>query len=279
VGLLLALVGLSALASFAAPPRTERAAPVSFNHDIRPVLTDNCFTCHGPDAGQRKAGLRLDVREEAVARGVLVPGKPQQSRLVQRVFATDESRLMPPVSSHKRLTAVQKSLLRRWIEQGARYERHWAFAPLPERVELPQVRNAAWCRGPIDRFVLARLERERLRPSPPASRADWLRRVTLDLIGLPPTPRELDVFLADTSPQAHERVVDRLLVSPRYGERMAVPWLDVARYADSYGYQSDQLCLTWPYRGLGGEGVQREPPVRPVHHAAVGRGSPPERDP
>src|SRR5205085_2088743 len=135
-----------------------------------------------------------------------------------------------------------------WIAEGARYEPHWAFTLLPQNVPVPAVSSAAWCRNPIDRFVLARLEREGLKPSPQANREVLLRRVTLDLTGLPPTPAEIDAFLRDRSPDAYEKVVDRLLASPRYGERMATPWLDVARYADSYGYQSDQLCPTWPYR-------------------------------
>ena len=223
-------------------------APIRFNRDIRPILTENCFLCHGPDHNKRMANLRLDRRDEAIARGIIVPGKPQQSRLIARIFAPSDSFRMPPVMSHKRLTAAQKDMLRRWIAQGAKYEAHWSFVPLPAHIDVPPVRNAAWCRSPIDRFVLARLEQQGLQPSPEASKVVWLRRVTLDLTGLPPTPKEVDAFLADRSPEAYGRVVDRLLASPHYGERMAVPWLDVARYADSYGYQSDQLCLTWPYR-------------------------------
>jgi Protein of unknown function (DUF1553)/Protein of unknown function (DUF1549)/Concanavalin A-like lectin/glucanases superfamily/Planctomycete cytochrome C len=245
---LLALVGPFSLAALAAPPRLERAARVPFNREIRPILAENCFTCHGPDHNKRMAGLRLDVREAAIARGAFLPGKPERSKLIDRVFAVEESRRMPPAFSHKRLTATQKNLLRRWIEQGAVYEPHWAYVRLPARVAVPPVKNAAWCRGPIDRFVLARLEREGLPPSPDIGKTGWLRRVTLDLTGLPPAPQDVDAFLADRSREAYARVVDRLLASPRYGERMAVPWLDVARYADSYGYQSDQLCPTWPYR-------------------------------
>jgi len=230
------------------PTTHARPAPVRFNRDIRPILAANCFLCHGFDKNKRVGGLRLDIPDEAVARGVIVPGKPEKSRLISRILATDARRRMPPVSTHKQLTAQQKALLRRWIAEGARYERHWAFVPLPARVPTPAVKNAAWCRNEIDRFVLARLDAEGLRPSPEASRETWLRRVSLDLTGLPPAPREIDEFVADRSTGAYEKVVDRLLASPRYGERMAQPWLDVARYADSYGYQSDQLCLTWPYR-------------------------------
>ncbi len=238
---------LPALAVGAAA-RPTRPARVQFNRDIRPILTENCFVCHGQDRNKRMAGLRLDVREEAIARSAIVPGQPQKSKLIARVFARDDAQRMPPPYSHKALTEAQKDLLRRWIMQGAKYERHWAFVPLPAQVVVPRVKNPAWCRNPIDRFILARLEREGLRPSPEAEKPIWLRRVTLDLIGLPPTPQETQAFLADRSPQAYARVVDRLLASPRYGERMAVPWLDIARYADSYGYQSDQLCPTWPYR-------------------------------
>ncbi len=234
--------------STTAMPARALTTSISYNRDIRPVLTENCFTCHGQDANKRAAGLRLDRREDALAKGVIVPGKTTQSRLITRIFALNGVSVMPPVASHKQLSAAQKTLLRRWIAEGAKYEAHWSFAPLPKRIELPAVTNPAWCRTPIDRFVLARLQSERLVPSREASRADWLRRVTFDLTGLPPTVSETDSFLADRGAATYETVVDRLLVSPQYGERMAAPWLDIARYADSYGYQSDQLCPTWPYR-------------------------------
>jgi mono/diheme cytochrome c family protein len=243
-----ALTLLLAALTVMAASQTKRPAPVMFNRDIRPILSENCFACHGPDQNKRMAGLRLDVRSEAVKRGTIVPGKPEQSRLITRVFAKQPQLRMPPPSTHRALTPAQRSLLRQWIAEGAKYEKHWSFVPVPAQVALPNVKNAAWVRNPIDRFVLARLEQERLKPSPPASRADWLRRVTFDLTGLPPAPAEIAAFLEDRSPQAYEKVVDRLLASPRYGERMAQPWLDVARYADSYGYQSDQLSPTWPYR-------------------------------
>jgi hypothetical protein len=239
---------LLSLACLAASPPTPKPAPLRFNRDIRPILTTNCFVCHGQDHTKRMAGLRLDIREQAIAKGVIVPGKPEKSPLVARIFATSDAVRMPPVASHKHLTEAEKQLLKRWIAEGAKYERPWALVPLPVQVKVPAVRDRAWPRGPLDRFVLARLEQEKLRPSPEADRVTWLRRVTLDLTGIPPTPREVDAFLGDHSPGAYGRVADRLLASPRYGERMAVPWLDVARYADSYGYQSDQLCPTWPYR-------------------------------
>jgi hypothetical protein len=252
----LVLLGALSLTGRAAPPvKSARPTPlakpsaIEFNRDIRPLLSENCFICHGPDANKRMAGLRLDVRENAITKGAIVPGRPDKSSLIARIFAKDSSPLrMPPLSAHKQLTAAQKDLLKRWIAGGAAYQKHWAFVPLPAQVSVPHVRNTAWARNPIDRFVLARLEQEKLTPSPEASRTDWLRRVTLDLIGLPPTLADIDAFLADTSPKAYEKVVDRLLASPHYGEQMAIPWLDVARYADSYGYQSDQLSPTWPYR-------------------------------
>jgi hypothetical protein len=221
---------------------------VGYTRDIRPILAENCFTCHGTDHNKRMAGLRLDMRESALGKGVIVPGHPGKSELIRRIFSLDENVRMPPSYSHKQLKPEQKNLLKRWIAEGAKYERHWSLVPLPAQVAVPSAKDAAWCRNGIDRFVRSRLELEGLKPSPEADRTIWLRRVTLDLTGLVPTPQETDAFLDDRSEQAYARVVDRLLASPRYGERMAVPWLDVARYADSYGYQSDQLCPTWPYR-------------------------------
>ncbi|MCS6777711.1 MAG: DUF1553 domain-containing protein [Chloroherpetonaceae bacterium] len=244
-GLLLWVCVATGEATFA---QERSPARVQFNRDIRPILSDHCFACHGPDRNSRKAGLRLDVRAEALKRRVIVPGKPEQSTLIARIFSTGTVPIMPPPSAHKPLTARQKELLRRWIAQGAPYEAHWAFTPLPRHIPVPKVRNIRWVRNPIDAFVLARLEALGIAPSPEADRVTWLRRVTLDLTGLPPAPDDVDAFLADRSPDAYEKVVDRLLRSPRYGERMATPWLDVVRYADSYGYQSDQLSTTWPYR-------------------------------
>jgi hypothetical protein len=237
---------LAASLCLASPPRTV-PKPLGFNREIRPILAESCFTCHGPDRATRQANLRLDRSDDALVRAILVPGKPEKSPLIARIDARGALQ-MPPASSHKALTAAQKNTLRRWVAEGARYEPHWAFVPPPAAVPVPAVKKAAWPRGPIDRFVLARLEKEALAPSPEASRTDWLRRVSFDLNGLPPSVAELDAFLADPSPKAYETVVDRLLASPRYGERLASGWLDLARYADSYGYQSDQLSPTWPYR-------------------------------
>ncbi len=242
-----AMLLLCALPTLAAPPHSS-PTPVGFNKDVRPILIETCFVCHGPDAGKRMAGFRIDQRDSAIARGVIVPGKPDKSKMIARINAAATSGIMPPASFNKPLTAKQKAILRTWIAQGAKYELHWAFVPPPAHVPIPSVKHAEWCRSPIDRFVIARLEQMGIKPSPDATREDWLRRVSLDLDGIQPTPAEIDTFVADRSPKCFETVVDRLLASPKYGERMASPWLDVARYADSYGYQSDQLSPTWPYR-------------------------------
>jgi hypothetical protein len=231
----------------AVPPAAigqQSSDQVLFNRDIRPILADRCFQCHGPDQAKRKADLRFDVEE--VARKVIVAGDPQKSELYRRLTA-EESERMPPAKAGGRLSAEQINLFRRWIEQGAKWARHWSFVK-PERPSLPTVRNPAWVRNPIDAYILARLDREGLTPSPEADRTTPIRRVTLDLTGLPPTPAEVDAFLADSAPGAYERVVDRLLASPRFGERMARPWLDAARYADTNGYQNDGDRTMWRWR-------------------------------
>ena len=225
---------------------------ISYDRDIRPILSDNCFACHGLDAKQRKAKLRLDTRAGALAElksgeHAIVPGKIDDSVLLERITAEDRSLRMPPKKTGKQLTATQIDLLRRWIAEGAPYALHWAFVP-PSRPALPKVKNAAWPRNPIDDFVLARLERAGLQPTAEADRTTLLRRVTLDLTGLPPTPAEVDAFLADKSPNAYEKVVDRLLQSPRYGEHMARFWLDAARYGDTHGLHLDNYREIWPFR-------------------------------
>jgi mono/diheme cytochrome c family protein len=242
------LIGAAAIAlpRAAQPQPSPPAAPapaIDFGRQIRPILSENCFTCHGPDEGQRKAKLRLDTRDGALAalRGgghAIVPGKPAESELLVRVQSDDPDERMPPAKTNKRLTPQQVELLRQWVEQGAPYAQHWAFVP-PQRAALPKVQTPGWARNAIDDFILARLEREHLKPSPEADRATLIRRVTLDLTGLPPTLPEVDEFLADGSPDAYEKVVDRLLASPHYGERMAVDWLDAARFADTHGYHID----------------------------------------
>jgi hypothetical protein len=226
-------------------------AQVEFNRDIRPILSDTCYTCHGPARSTRKARLRLDTQEGLFSdlgeSRVVVPGKLNESELWRRVSAADPKKRMPPPTSGRKLTARQVELLKRWIEQGAKWQNHWAFLP-PQRPAFPAVKDAAWPRNPIDHFILARLEKEGLRPAPEAPREALLRRVTFDLTGLPPTLREIDAFLADKSPDAYEKVVDRLLASPRYGERMVLEWLDAARYSDSNGYQTDGTRPMWPWR-------------------------------
>ena len=218
---------------------------VQYNRDIRPILSDNCFECHGPDAAKRKADLRLDIGDEG--KSVVVAGKPEASELFKRISHSDSQEKMPPEDSGRVLTESEVGTLRRWIEQGARWEKHWAFIP-PIRPPLPVAGGSGWSRGGIDRFILAKLRSVGLQPSPEADLKTLLRRVTFDLTGLPPTPAEIDAFLLDTSPFAYEGVVDRLLASPRYGERMAIDWLDAARYADSHGYSLDRRRVMWPWR-------------------------------
>jgi hypothetical protein len=230
------------------------ASELEFNRDVRPILSDACFACHGPDEAQAKAKLRLDTREHALKPAksgtvAIVPGKPDESELIKRIFTDDEDDVMPPQKAHKVLTTAQKETLRRWIAEGARYQGHWAFTA-PTRPAVPAVPDAmkTWVRTPVDAFIAARLVHEKLTPRPEASRETLIRRVTLDLTGLPPTATEIDAFLADSSPQAYEKVIDRLLSSPRYGEHQAVRWLDAARYADSHGFQTDSSRTMWPWR-------------------------------
>jgi hypothetical protein len=230
-------------------------ARVAYNRDIRPILADRCFRCHGPDSGHRKAGLRLDRRDDAVAdrdgRQAIVPGDLEASEVVFRINAEDADVRMPPAGSGLVLRPDEIARLERWIEQGAEYQPHWAFLP-PQRPRLPALGKSkgghAWPRNPVDVFILAELQRHGLEPAPEAPREILLRRVTLDLTGLPPTPAERDAFLGDPAPDAYERAVDRLLASPRYGERMALDWLDAARYADTNGYYTDLERHAWPWR-------------------------------
>ncbi len=238
---LLAVCGPLALAAGAAA--ADR--PVDFNRDVRPILSDKCFACHGPDEKQRKADLRLDTQDGAAE--VITPGKPAESEMVRRITAADESERMPPKKSGKALTPAEVALLRRWVAEGAAYKVHWAYVP-PTRHPIPEVKDATWPLNWVDRFVLARLEKEGLRPSPEADKVTLVRRLYFDLTGLPPKPEEVDAFVADADPQAYERLVDRLLASERYGERMAVYWLDLVRYADTVGYHGDQDHNASPYR-------------------------------
>ncbi len=228
----------------------DSADTVRFNRDIRPIMSDTCFHCHGFDPKSRKGGLRLDLREEALKAGksgalAIVPGKPDESEVIKRLFTKEEDDLMPSKESHKTLTSAQKELFRRWIAQGAVYEPHWAYKPL-EAPPLPAMSEAD--KNPIDAFIGAKLAEKKIAPSPEATKERLLRRVSLDLTGLPPTPEEMAAFLADRSPAAYEKQVDRLLNSVRFGERMAVWWLDVARFADTVGYHGDQNQRIFPYR-------------------------------
>ncbi|MGV3723163.1 MAG: DUF1549 domain-containing protein, partial [Actinomycetota bacterium] len=247
----------------AAAPKPGPATPVDFNRDIGPILAGNCFSCHGQDAGARQANLRLDTREGALAaRGggkSIEPGRPEASTLIARVNATN-ALMMPPAASGHRLSGEQKKLLALWVKQGAPYAAHWAFTPVA-KPPIPRLRNPQWVTpNPIDAFVRVRLERERIAPSPEADPATLLRRVSLDLTGLPPTPADVATYLRDVRAEkaagakrpagatAYERAVDRLLASPRYGEHWARMWLDLARYADTQGYEKDLPRTIWRYR-------------------------------
>ncbi|MFM7184096.1 MAG: PSD1 and planctomycete cytochrome C domain-containing protein [Planctomycetota bacterium] len=248
MGLHRLLVVLSLLAP-AVAPAAER---IVFNRDVRPILSDKCFTCHGPDDAKREAGLRLDL--ESGSRAVLesgatavVPGNLDASAVVSRITSDDPDVVMPPPHLGKAVTAAEAEILRRWISEGAEYQGHWAFTRVG-RPSIPDVRDADWCRGPLDRFVAVRLENSGLRPNPEADRATLARRLALDLTGLPPTPAEVDAFVNDPATDAYERHVDRLLASDHFGERMAIEWLDAARYADSHGFQADSSRQNWPWR-------------------------------
>jgi mono/diheme cytochrome c family protein len=223
---------------------------VSYLREVRPILAQHCFQCHGPDEAARKAKLRLDLKDHAFAGRhggkVIAPGKPDGSLVWERVAAKDDDTRMPPPGTEP-LTAAQKATLKTWIEQGAKWEDHWAFVP-PVKPAGPTVSDRKWARDPLDAFVLARLDKEGMRPESEATREAWLRRVSFDLTGLPPTPAELDAFLKDKAADAYEKQVDRLLASPRYGERQAQEWLDLARYADTSGYQNDTPRKVWKWR-------------------------------
>jgi mono/diheme cytochrome c family protein len=246
-----ALAALTAPAIGLAAPGAAPATRVDFDRDIRPILSENCFACHGFDAAQRQGGLRLD-EPEGVYRALksgktpIVPGKPRSSEVITRIRATNALR-MPPVASGKHVTPAQAALLERWVAEGAKYSPHWAFVA-PRRPALPAVRRPDWAANPVDRFILARLEREGLKPSPPADRPTLIRRLSFDLRGLPPTPAEVAAFVGDREPGAWERLVDRFLASPHFGERMAVKWLDLARYADTHGYHIDSHRDMWRWR-------------------------------
>ena len=248
--LLTLVVGLTAMSAVAAERKTS--SPVDFKRDISAILSDNCYSCHGPDDKERKSKLRLDRRADAIQPAksgeiAIVPGNPATSELLKRITSTDDDEVMPPPKSKKKLTARQIELLTRWIAEGAKWTDHWAYAP-PVRPAIPEVGNRRWPRNDVDRLVLAKLEQEKLKPSPEADKVHLIRRATYDVTGLPPTPQEIDVFLADKTPTAYNKVVDRLLESPAYGENMARYWMDAARYADTHGFHIDSERSMWKWR-------------------------------
>ncbi|SHF80218.1 PSD1 and planctomycete cytochrome C domain-containing protein [Pedobacter caeni] len=227
---------------------------VSYNFHVRPILSDKCFACHGPDANKREAGLRLDIAEEAYkalkenpSAHALVPFKPEASELFLRISSTDSALMMPPKSSNLKLSTYEISMIEKWIKQGAKYERHWAFNP-PKAQVVPKVKTEDWAKNEIDHFILAKLEQKGVKPNPEADKERLLKRLSLDLTGLPPEIAVMDKFLADGSSNAYAKVVESLLQSPAYGEKMALHWLDVSRYADSHGYQDDNYRSQWPWR-------------------------------
>jgi hypothetical protein len=229
-----------------------RGDEVDFTRDVRPLLSRHCFKCHGPDDNARKAGLRLDVRDDAIQGGesgeaAIVPGRADRGELLRRIISTDENEVMPPPAAKLPLTDAQRQILKRWVADGAKYVPHWAFVP-PRQVPSPHIEHGSWPRNAIDHFVVARMEKEGLAPAPEADKYTLLRRLYLDLVGMPPTPEEADLFLTDESADAYDKLIDRLLKSPHYGERWARKWLDLARYADTNGYEKDRGRSMWPYR-------------------------------
>lgn len=243
------VISLCTLAAYSAPAEEQKQAPakLQFNRDIRPILSEHCYACHGPDKNKRKGKFRLDERDGALSKKAIVPGKSADSHLVERIFSQDETEKMPPEETHKPLSESQKQLLKRWIEEGAEYQAHWAYI-VPTRPMVPKVQNQAWVKTPIDAFILAQLEAKNIKPSPEADRAALLRRLSLDLIGLPPTWDEVQAAINAPGDKWYEQSIDRLIASRHYGERMAVQWLDLVRYADTVGYHGDQNQRIFPYR-------------------------------
>ncbi|MDW8197549.1 MAG: DUF1553 domain-containing protein [Gemmataceae bacterium] len=229
------------------PVTTRNTSGIEYNRDIRPILAENCFACHGPDSAARKADLRLDQRDIAIQLQAIVPGQPDASEMIRRIMADDPHELMPPPKTNKKLTREQKELLKQWIASGAEYQPHWSFIP-PVRPPVPEVRNKAWVRNPIDNFILAELEKRGLQPAPEADRRTLARRLSLDLTGLPPDPADVEAFVNDTSPLWYEKYVEKLLASPHWGEHRARYWLDYARYADTHGIHFDNYREIWAYR-------------------------------
>ena len=245
------LRSLTALLFLVSVSHGEAADRIDFNRDIRPILSENCLSCHGPDAVTREAGLRLDVSDQSMWKGesgkvAIVPGSSDTSELVHRITSANPDELMPPPESGKKLTPKQIETLQRWIAEGAEYKGHWAFLSPVKAVPAPA--KIVWGQNQIDHYVLADLEKQGLAPSPEADKITLLRRVTFDLTGLPPTPAEVAAFLADTSPEAYEKLIDRLIDSPKYGEHMGRYWLDIASYGDTHGLHLDNERSIWKYR-------------------------------
>ncbi|MBJ6367478.1 PSD1 and planctomycete cytochrome C domain-containing protein [Snuella sedimenti] len=227
---------------------------IDFIFHVKPILSDRCYLCHGPDEGTREGGLRLDTQEGAYAaigehldRHAIVPGSPEKSAMISRINETDQEKVMPPKDSNLMLTDTEKQILAKWVKQGAKWKAHWAFIA-PVKKPVPHITDADWQRNEIDFFIAKRLEQEGLKPSPQEGKEKLIRKLYFDLTGLPPSPENIDAFLADSDPNAYEKVVDKLLASPAYGERMAADWLDIARYADTHGYQDDLERIMWPWR-------------------------------
>lgn len=254
------LLAFIVLVSFACEKKAEQGISlqdgelVSYNYHIRPILSDNCFACHGPDANKQEAGLRLDIAENAYSalkdypdKFGIVPNNPFESEVFHRITSSDPNELMPPPSSNLKLTEEEISLIKKWIEQGAKYEPHWAFEP-PKKSNLPRVKNQKWANNEIDHFVLAKMESKSLSPNPEADKSTLLKRLSLDITGLPPSLELQNKFENDKRSDAYEKMVDHLLSEKTYGEKMAVLWMDISRYADSYGYQDDNIRTQWPYR-------------------------------
>lgn len=240
----------SRAADSAPMPRTKSARPagsLQFNRDIRPILAENCFACHGPDSAARKAMLRIDRRADAIDGKAIVPGDPGASEMINRIFSADEAEIMPPPKTKKKLTAAQKEMLKKWVAEGAEYQAHWSFIA-PVRPKPPEVKNKAWIRNPIDNFILAELEKRGLKPAPEADRHTLARRLALDLIGLPPDPADVEAFVNDKSPNYYEKYVDKLLAMPQWGEHRGRYWLDYARYGDTHGIHIDNFREIWAYR-------------------------------
>jgi mono/diheme cytochrome c family protein len=257
---LLAASGIPLLAAAQKVRTVPTAQRIQFNRDIRPILSDNCFACHGPDRNKRQANLRLDQRPSALEHGAIVPGNVAKSKLVDRINTANAALQMPPASFNKTLTPAQKAILTRWVKEGGEYQQFWAYI-IPTRPAVPVIRNPqSAIRNPIDSFILAKLVEKRISPNPDADKRTLCRRVYLDLVGFPPTPQEMNAFIVDTSPTAYEKLVDRLLASPHFGERMASPWLDVVRYADTVGFHGDQNMNAWVYRDYVIDSFNRNKP-------------------